>query len=181
MMDFTKPDLKELACLIYETLKNSGIKAVLVGGACVSIYSHNQYQSFDLDFATYEDLKSIEKALAKLGFKRIGRQFSRDQCPYLIDFVNPPISVGHEAIHQFSTVNTSTGSLQLLSPTDCVKDRLASFFHWDDIQGLEQALMVAKNHFIDLKDLKLWATKEGFEKKLDKFLGRYQQNRKNPA
>jgi hypothetical protein len=31
-MDFSNPDLKELACLIYETLKNSGINVVLVGG-----------------------------------------------------------------------------------------------------------------------------------------------------
>ena len=174
-MDFSNPDLKELACLIYETLKNNGIKVVLVGGACVSIYSHNQYQSSDLDFATYEEMKPIERALAQLGFKRKGRQFSRDQCPYLIDFVNPPISVGHEAIHQFSTIKTSVGSLQLLSPTDCVKDRLASFFHWGDTQGLEQALLVAKDHSIDLKDLKHWAKKEGFEKKLGDFLHRYQK------
>lgn len=174
-MDFSNPDLKELACLIYETLKSNGIKSVLVGGACVSIYSHNRYQSYDLDFATYEEIKSIEKALAKIGFKRRGRQFSHDQCPYLIDFVNPPIAVGHEAIHEFSTVNTPTGSLQLLSPTDCIKDRLASFFHWDDIQGLEQALMVAEDHSIDLKDLKHWAKKEGFEKKMNQFLQRYRK------
>jgi len=174
-MDFSNPDLKELDCLIYETLKNSGINAVLVGGACVSIYSHNQYQSSDLDFATYEEIKPIEKALAKLGFKRIGRQFSHDKCPYFIDFVNPPISVGHEAIHQFSTVTTSIGSLQLLSPTDCVKDRLSSFFHWNDAQGLEQALMVAENHLIDLQDLKRWAIKEGFENKLEEFLHKYRK------
>jgi hypothetical protein len=172
MMDFSNPDLKELACLIYETLKNSGINAVLVGGACVSIYSENRYQSSDLDFATYEELKPIEKALAKLGFKRTGRQFSHEQCPYLIDFVNPPISVGHEAIHEFSTLKTSAGSLRLLTPTDCVKDRLASFFHWNDAQALEQALMVAENTSIDLKDLKAWAKAEGFEKKLEEFLRR---------
>ena len=120
-------------------------------------------------------MKPIEKALSKLGFKRIGRQFSHDQCPYLIDFVTPPISIGHEAIHQFSSVNTSVGSLQLLSPTDCVKDRLASFFHWNDAQGLEQALMVAEDHLINLKDLKRWAKKEGFEKKLNEFLLRHQK------
>jgi hypothetical protein len=174
-MDFSNTDLKELACLIYETLRDSGINAVLVGGACVSIYSHNRYQSSDLDFATYEEMKPIEKSLAKLGFRRIGRQFSHEQCPYLIDFVNPPISVGHEAIHKFSTVNTSAGSLQLLSPTDCVKDRLASFFHWGDAQGLEQALLVAENHLIDLADIKRWAKKEGFEQKLDEFLRRYRK------
>lgn len=169
-MNFSNSDLKELACLIYETLKSSGINAVLVGGACVSIYSQNRYQSSDLDFVTYEELRPIEKALAKLGFKRMGRQFYHDHCPYLIDFVNPPISVGHEAIRQFNVLKTSAGSLQLLSPTDCVKDRLASFFHWNDAQGLEQALMVAENHFIDVKDLKRWAKAEGFEKKLEEFL-----------
>lgn len=117
-MNFHDLDLKELACLVYETLKASGINVVLVGGACVSIYSENRYQSSDLDFATYEELKPIEKALSKLGFKRIGRQFSRPDCSYLIDFVNPPISVGHEAIHEFKTLKTSTGSLRLLSPTE---------------------------------------------------------------
>jgi len=171
-MDFSNPDLKELACLIYETLKANGIHAVLVGGACVSIYSDNRYQSSDLDFATYEELKPIEKALAKLGFSRTGRQFSHEQCPYLIDFVNPPIAVGHEAVHEFSTLKTSVGSLQLLSPTDCVKDRLAAFFHWNDAQGLKQALMVAENHSIDIKDLKHWAKAEGFEKKLEDFLAK---------
>ena len=171
-MDFSNIDLKELACLIHETLRKSGINAVLVGGACVSIYSCNRYQSSDLDFATYEELKSIERVLNKLGFKRKGRQFSHDQCPYLIDFVNPPITVGHESVHQFNTLQTSVGSLQLLSPTDCVKDRLAAFFYWNDSQSLEQALMVAEDHVIDLKDLKRWAKVEGFAKKLLEFLRR---------
>ena len=174
-MDLSNPDLKELACLIYETLKNSGINAVLVGGACVSIYSHNRYQSSDLDFVTYEEMKPIEKALAGIGFKRTGRQFSHDRCPYLIDFINPPISVGHQAVREFNTLKTAIGSLKLLTPTDCVKDRLASFFHWDDPQALEQALMVAEDHLIDLRDLKQWAKMEGFEKKVDEFLRRYRK------
>lgn len=84
--------------------------------------------------------------------------------------MNPPISVGHESIHQFSTLKTSAGSLKLLSPTDCVKDRLASFFYWNDTQALKQALMVAADHSIDLKNLKRWAKAEGFEKKLEEFL-----------
>jgi len=164
--------MRKAAKIIQKLDENKSVNSLLVGGACVSIYSDNRYQSSDLDFATYGELKPIEKALAKLGFKRIGRQFSQDQCPYLIDFVNPPISIGHESIHQFSTLKTSVGSLQLLSPTDCVKDRLASFFYWNDAQALEQALMVAEDHAIDLKDLKRWAKAEGFEKKLIEFLNR---------
>lgn len=153
-------------------MKERGTEATLVGGACVSIYSHNDYQSYDLDFVTYEELKAVEKVLAKLGFKRKGRCFSHDNCPYLIDFVNPPISIGHQPIHHFDILNTSVGTVQLLSPTDCVKDRLASFFHWNDQQGLEQALLVAKNHAINLDDILRWARAEGFEKKLETFIDR---------
>ena len=122
-------DLKSLACFIYETLKKAGIDAVLVGGACVSIYSKNRYQSSDLDFVTYEEMRPIEKALGPIGFRRVGRSFIHDDCLYLLDFVNPPISVGNETIQYFKTMKTSFGSLQLLTPTDCVKDRLVSFFH----------------------------------------------------
>jgi hypothetical protein len=74
-MDYSKIDLKGLACLIYETLKSNGIEAVLVGGACVSIYSQNRYQSFDLDFVTYEELKSIEKALENSDLKELAVAF----------------------------------------------------------------------------------------------------------
>ena len=31
--------------------------------------------------------------------------------------------------------------LKLLSPTDCVKDRLAAYYHWNDRQSLEQAIL----------------------------------------
>jgi hypothetical protein len=169
-MNLSKLNIKELAALIYETLKKNDIDAVLVGGACVSIYSKNRYQSIDLDFVTYSELVPIEKALSKLGFKRTGRCFSNPKCLFLIDFVNPPIAVGHQSIHKFKTLKTTSGSLKLLNPTDCVKDRLASFFHWNDEQALEQALLVSENCLIDLSDLKRWAKKEGFEKKMKLFL-----------
>lgn len=168
--DFSKIDLRDLACLIYETLKSNGINAILVGGACVSIYSKNRYQSYDLDFVTYDELNAVEKALNKLGFKRVGRSFSHTNCPYLIDFVNPPLAIGHEPIRHFEMLSTQAGSLQLLTPTDSAKDRLAAYFYWDDEQALEQALLVAKNHKIDLKNLKRWAKEEGFLSKLERFL-----------
>ena len=100
-MDFANANLKDLACFIYEVLKSNGVNAVLVGGACISIYTQNRYQSYDLDFVTYEDLKSIEKALTKYGFKRTGRCFKHEDCLFLIDFVAPPIAIGHEPIRDF--------------------------------------------------------------------------------
>ena len=156
-MDFSRITLPDLASLIFTVLKENGINAVLVGGACVSIYSENQYQSYDLDFVSYESIKTIEKPLSKLGFKRKGRYFSHERCPYLIDFVNPPIAVGQEPIKKFKTLKIKSGSLMLLTPEDCVKDRLAAFFHWDDMQALEQALMVAKKHSVNIDAIQSWA------------------------
>ena len=115
-------------------------------------------------------MRPIEKALEPIGFRRTGRCFVHDDCPFLLDFVNPPISIGNESIKHFKTLKTSFGSLQLLTPTDCVKDRLASFFHWNDAQSLEQALLVAESHKIDLTDLKRWAIAEGHSDKLKEFL-----------
>lgn len=171
--EFSKIDIKDLACFIHDALSKQGISAVLVGGACVSIYSHNRYQSYDLDFVVYEELKEIEKVLTKYGFRRLGRCFSHDDCPFLIDFVNPPVAIGNASVREFATLNTPMGSLQLLKPTDCVKDRLASFIHWNDLQALEQALLVAKEHKIDLKEIVNWANEEGnHKKKIDTFLER---------
>ncbi len=40
----------ELAAFVCTHLKDNGIDVVLSGGACVSIYTKNRYQSYDLDF-----------------------------------------------------------------------------------------------------------------------------------
>jgi hypothetical protein len=56
--------------------------------------------------------------------------------------------------------------LGLLTATDSVRDRLAAFYFWGDLQALEQAILVARNNDIDLDVVKKWSKKEG---ELDKF------------
>lgn len=46
----SKTTLKELAFIVGKVLKDCSIDAVLVGGAVVSIYSDNKYESSDLRF-----------------------------------------------------------------------------------------------------------------------------------
>lgn len=48
----------------------------------------------------------------------------------------------------------------LLSPTDCVKDRLAAYYHWSDQQALAQAQLVAENNKIDIKEIRRWSKEE---------------------
>jgi len=63
--------------------------------------------------------------------------------------------------------NIKNMSMIELASTDCVKDRLAAYYHWDDNQSLTQAIWVAKKNDIDIQEIKKWSKKE---KSLDKFL-----------
>jgi hypothetical protein len=42
-----------------------------------------------------------------------------------------------------------------------VKDRLAGFYHWDDGQCLQQAILVAETQEIDLEEIARWSKVEG--------------------
>jgi hypothetical protein len=42
-----------------------------------------------------------------------------------------------------------------------VKDRLASYFHFGDRQGLIQASMVVKQNEVDIKEIRRWSKGEG--------------------
>ena len=140
--------------------------------------------SNDLDFIE-EGLVSRAKridALRPLGFVAgKGRHFEHPQSPFFIEFPPGPLMVGHERVERVSERRTSAGMLRLLAPTDWVKDRLAAFFHWDDRQALEQALLVAAAHRIDLAEVRRWARGEGQEPKFDLFHGRLQPKPRKQA
>ena len=168
-IDFTKITIPELAALVNQKFLEHEMKTVLVGGACVAIYSNNRYLSYDLDFVTFETSGKIKKALLELGFEPKGKYFSRPDCSYFIEFVSPPIAVGEELINNFKTLHTPFGQIELLTPTDCVKDRLASFFHWNDYQALEQAILVLQDQKVNLKEVQRWAKAENHLKKFEEF------------
>jgi hypothetical protein len=68
--------LSELATIVSETLENAGITATLSGGAAVSIYSDNKYESVDLNFVTTALVAELKTALEPIGFVRTGRPAS---------------------------------------------------------------------------------------------------------
>lgn len=165
----------ELAAYIQDALHSEGIHVVLSGGSAVSFYSGDQYVSKDLDlvnagFARRSKIKSI---METLGFTEKGRYFLHHETTLFVEFPDGPLSVGEEPVAEVSEFELSTGTLKVLSPTDCVKDRLCAFYFWNDLQGLEQAVLVAKSQAVDLKEVKRWSKVEGkefeykrFEKKL---------------
>jgi len=172
-----KMTLKEFALLVGKILKDASIDAVLTGGAVVSIYTDNKYQSFDLDFITHSSLKELEKAFKGTGFYREGRFFKHPETDFFIDFPSPPVSVGNMPVNEFKEIVSKNQHLKLLTPTHCVMDRLAAYYHWNDQQALVQALMVAHENVIDLKRIKKWSIDEGMSDKFEYFFAEYKRSR----
>lgn len=79
------------------------------------------------------------------------------------------MAVGQETVHRFQALHTPYGQVELLTPTDCVKDRLSSFFYWHDKQALEQAVMVFQDQKVDINELKRWAKAENQQEAFREF------------
>jgi hypothetical protein len=162
---------EELAGLVCHALRQAGVTVTLTGGACVAIWSEGRYVSDDLDFIEEGPVppRKVREAMNALGFKRKGRHFVHPDTKIFVEFPTGPLMVGGQRIDRVSERNTPAGQLRLLSPTDCVKDRLAAFFHWNDRQALEQAVLVAKAQDVDLDDIRRWSKSEGHEAKFQEF------------
>jgi hypothetical protein len=163
---------EELAAAVCQALRTAGITVTLTGGACVAIWSSGKYASNDLDFIEEGPVsrQQLIQALRPLGFRPgKGRHFDHPQHDMFVEFPAGPLMVGNERVLKTVQRRTDAGTLRLLSPTDCVKDRLAAYFHWDDRQALDQALLVAGEQRIDLPEVRRWSRQEGHESKFEVF------------
>jgi hypothetical protein len=155
---------EELWKFVAVHLKKSGIDTILVGGAVVSIYSDNEYRSGDLDFVLGSYFtQNLEKAMGEIGFSKKGRHYIHPDCKHLfVEFPgSAPLGIGEDYSIVPKEVKVEGVKIKILSPTDCIKDRLASFIHFKDREGLEQAILVAKNHPVKFKEIELWCKNEG--------------------
>ena len=168
MIDFFKVEIGELAAFVCSHLSSKKIDCVLSGGACVSIYSSNQYQSYDLDFIEtgYTKRHYLKAAMEEIGFFEQDRYFKRDDCEFFVEFPTGPLAVGSEPIREIISLKFPTGELRIISPTESVKDRLAAYYFWGDLQSLEQAVIIVRQNDINLMEVKRWSR---VEDKLDLF------------
>jgi len=82
------------------------------------------------------------------------------------------MTVGDEPVKEIVELEFATGRLRILSPTDCVKDRLAGYYFWKDMQCLEQAILVAADNEVDMDEIERWSEHEGMLTEFIKIKGR---------
>ena len=156
-----RPDTSiiELAAVVSSALEAAGVMAVLSGGAAVSIYTNNRYQSHDLDFVSSEQMSKLAEILEPHGFVQgKGRYLEHPHTDLYVEFPPGPLAVGGSIITEWSSLETEYGTIQVLTPTQMVMDRLAAFFHWNDPQALDQAVLIARDNPLEWPTIEAWVS-----------------------
>ncbi|MEO5716914.1 MAG: hypothetical protein ABIT37_25765 [Luteolibacter sp.] len=147
-------------------LEGAGIHSILVGGAVVAIYTEGLYRSGDLDMVPDDFQKSkIPGVMESIGFMPgKSRHYRNPECNHLfIEFPPGPVELGDEYRIVPDEILVEGRTIRLLSPTDCVKDRLAAYIHWKRRACYDQALLVCRRQKerVDLKNVGKWCEREG--------------------
>jgi len=176
MKSIKEMSMEELAAFVCETLEKEGIETVLSGGCCVELYSKGKYTSDDIDLIDrfnggHRKIKEIMYTLGFIEYK-MKRYFVHKDTSLFIEFPRGPLGVGDAPVKEVSTRTTMTGTLKLLTPTDCIKDRLAAYYHWDDKQSLDQAVWVAEENRYNKEAIQKWSENEGMLDKYEHFAQR---------
>jgi hypothetical protein len=154
--------------------RQAGIGSVLAGGAVVAIYTEGLYRSGDVDLLLEGfPAKAVADVLTPLGFHQRRRYWAHPKRPHLyVEFPPGPVSLGEEFPVTPAELEKDGRMLKLLSPTDCVKDRLAAWIYWKSRATLDQAALVAtrQRNAIDFDQVSDWCRREGAPKAFDDLL-----------
>ena len=90
--------LREVIEVVSSTLEKAGITAVLVGGACATVYSGGIYTSEDLDLIIQSTpgQPALDEAMAGIGFTRKQAQYFHAKSDFFVEFPRGPLAIGQD-------------------------------------------------------------------------------------
>jgi hypothetical protein len=167
----SRSTLTDVARVVGGALRDAGIEAALVGGACATIYSRGEYQSLDLDFIleTGVTRRSLDAAMAAAGFRRSGDRYVHPKTKFFVEFPRGPLSIGRDAAVRTVMLRVGASRIRALSATDSCRDRLAAFYFWNDLPSLSAALAIARRQKVKLSAVKRWSRGEGHGELFEQF------------
>ena len=163
--------IADVAASVATALARSGVHAVLTGGACATLYSEGAYQSHDLDFIVPDTStrKTVDQAMASIGFIRDGDRYVNRQTTFFVEFPRGPLAIGEDLDIRPIRLKLPGGYTLALSATDACRDRLAAFYHWSDRQSLQAAVDIALRRRVGLATIRRWSQREGALAKFREF------------
>jgi hypothetical protein len=167
----------DVAFAVCTALAQRDLTVVLVGGSAATYYAPSSYQSYDADFVAHfvPDRKSqslVVEVMRELGYHVKDNLFVHSSNPFTVDFPKGPLGIGNEVLKHFDPINRDGQLLNVITPADSVRDRLAKYYFWDDFSALNAAIEVTKAHRnrIDIESIRAWSTREGEDAKFQDFL-----------
>lgn len=176
--------LEDVCFEVSTALDRHSIIGVLTGGSAATVYASGAYGSLDADFVltSYPDRERLEKALADVGYHPcpVPGMYEHQKSRFTLDFPKGPLAVGGDYIHETTTLERGNLRLRIITATDCVRDRLAGFYYWNDYTSLNAAVEVTRAHRdrIDFAGLHEWTARESgpppadYQVKYEEFLKR---------
>ena len=170
--------LVDVAFAVCSKLTERGLPVVLVGGSAATYYAPDAYQSYDADFvalfsANESNANNLLSAMRELGYELEGKMFRHlHGNPFTVEFPKGPLGVGGDYVKRYETVRRDSQMLNIVSATDCVRDRLCAYYFWNDRSALIVAADVARadHDRIDLELIREWSAREGQSIKFDDFV-----------
>ncbi len=166
--------LADVCFAVALALDDAALHGVLTGGSAAAMYAPDTNTSNDADFVIQGGARAdeLERALQPIGFRpsaTIG-MYVHPETPFTIDFLKGPLAVGGEYVLNSAVLQRGHLRLHILTPTDCVRDRLAHFYFWDDYTALGAAVGVARAEHgadVNLNDLRDWTQRESAASGID--------------
>ncbi len=156
-------------------LKKHGYDTVLVGGAVVAIYSDEAYTSGDLDFIVTNKFNlDVDPIMAEIGFYRLPerRYFGHKKSnKFLVEFPPGPLEIAESTDIKPRSEKIGETIIRILSPTDCIIDRLMSYIHFKGHrEDIENAVLVARRQKFSKAAVKAACIKYHREDVYDEFI-----------
>ena len=166
-----RSSLSQVVACVAEALAGAGIRCVLTGGACASLYTRGAYQSSDLDFVIQGTVSQseLDAAMATSGFTRRENEYVHPGSGFFVEFPPGPLAIGGDSRIQPVQYRVRSRTLLALSATDSCRDRLAAFYFWNDRQSLRTAVEIAVCHAVDFDTIRKWSSDEGHGPAHDEF------------
>ncbi len=115
--------------------------------------------------------------MKEIGFMKKGKNYIHPKCDHLfVEFPSGPLGIGEDYdIKEVEQIFEGT-KIKILSLTDCIKDRLASYIHWSAEECFDQAILVGKAHKFNASAVKRWCDGEGASEVFKDFLKQVKKN-----
>lgn len=164
--------LAAVAAKVSDALSKAGIRAVLTGGACATIYSQSEYQSANIDLIlqSVSSQRGLDRAMASAGFRRDRDHYVHPETDFFVEFPRGPLTIGQDFQIEPRKLKIGSSEIEALSATDSCRDRLAAYYFWKDRQALDAAVSIARRNRINLATVRRWSEQEGMLDRYREFM-----------